>query len=65
MAGSIRDISISGLRNAHALEADQLIFRQLERLAHDPEMSRWIDRHLSPTVQRYLEREVQGQTAGR
>jgi len=51
MASSVRDIYITGLRNAHALEAqaDQLISRQVERLENYPELSQRMRLHLEET----------------
>ena len=41
MASTIQDIYVTGLRNAHALEAqaDQLLSRQVERIENYPAMS--------------------------
>lgn len=48
MATSIRDIYITGLQNAHALEAQaiQLCQRQIERLASYPELRERLREHL-------------------
>ena len=48
MATSIRDIYITGLQNAHALEAQaiQLCQRQVERLENYPEMRARLQEHL-------------------
>ncbi len=48
MATSVRDIYITGLQNAHALEAQaiQLCQRQVERLENYPEMRERLREHL-------------------
>lgn len=48
MASNIRDIYITGLQNAHALEAQaiQLCQRQVERLENYPEMRERLREHL-------------------
>jgi ferritin-like metal-binding protein YciE len=48
MAESIKDIYITGLRNAHALEtqAVQLLQRQVERLENYPALSQRIKQHI-------------------
>ena len=59
MASSIQDIYVSGLRNAHALEAQavQLLSRQVERLENYPAMSERMRQHIeeSRTQQHRLE----------
>ena len=54
MASSIQDIYITGLRNAHALEAqaDQLLSRQVERMRQHIEESRTQAARLEEILQR-------------
>lgn len=63
MATSIRDIYITGLQNAHALEAQaiQLCQRQVERLEHYPELRERLREHLeeSRRQQQRLEQILQ------
>ncbi|MEN0073882.1 MAG: ferritin-like domain-containing protein [Paracraurococcus sp.] len=51
MASSIQDIYITGLRNAHALEAqaDQLLSRQVERIENYPAMRQRLQQHIEET----------------
>ena len=51
MASSIQDIYITGLRNAHALEAqaDQLLSRQVERIENYPAMKQRLEQHIQET----------------
>jgi len=51
MASSIEDIYITGLRNAHALEAqaDQLLSRQVERIENYPAMRQRLQTHIEET----------------
>lgn len=64
MATSLRDTYITGLRNAHALEAQaiQLCERQVERLENYPEMRERLREHLdeSRRQQERIERILQG-----
>ena len=51
MASSIQDIYLTGLRNAHALEAqaDQLLSRQVERIENYPAMRQRLQQHIEET----------------
>jgi len=51
MANSIRDIFVTGLRNAHAMEiqARELMERQSERLTEYPEVKQRVAQHLLET----------------
>jgi ferritin-like metal-binding protein YciE len=51
MASSIQDIYVTGLRNAHALEAqaDQLLSRQVERIENYPAMRQRLQQHIEET----------------
>src|SRR5689334_18736095 len=53
MAQSARDIFVTGLRNAHAMEvqARELMERQSERLSDYPEVQQRITAHLRETEQ--------------
>jgi ferritin-like metal-binding protein YciE len=48
---TVRNIFITGLQNAHALEKEaiQLMNRQVERFEHYPEMSQLLQRHIQET----------------
>ena len=48
---TVRNIFITGLQNAHALEKEaiQLMSRQVERFENYPEMSQLLQRHISET----------------
>jgi ferritin-like metal-binding protein YciE len=65
MATSVREIYITGLRNAHALEAQaiQLTTRQAERLENYPEMRARLREHAeeSRRQQERLDKLLQGQ----
>jgi ferritin-like metal-binding protein YciE len=51
MAESVRDVMITGLRNAHAMEAQavQLLQRQSERLGDYPQLQARVQQHLEET----------------
>jgi len=66
MATSIRDIYITGLQNAHALEAQaiQLCQRQVERLENYPELRERLREHLEETRRQQQRIEQILQTLG-
>jgi ferritin-like metal-binding protein YciE len=66
MATSIRDIYITGLQNAHALEAQaiQLCQRQVERLENYPEMKARLQEHLEESRRQQQRIEQVLQTLG-
>jgi ferritin-like metal-binding protein YciE len=51
MASSVRDLYVTGLVNAHALEnqAVQLLSRQVERLENYPQMEQRMRQHIDET----------------
>ena len=51
MASTVQDIYLTGLRNAHALEAqaDQLLSRQVERIESYPAMRQRLQQHIEET----------------
>ena len=51
MASTVQDIYLTGLRNAHALEAqaDQLLSRQVERIENYPAMKQRLQQHIEET----------------
>jgi ferritin-like metal-binding protein YciE len=52
---NIRDLFVTGLRNAHAVEkqAIQLIERQLDRIEHYPDVASKLRQHLAETRQQH------------
>jgi ferritin-like metal-binding protein YciE len=53
MSEEVREIFVTGLRNAHGLEtqAEQMINRQLERLENYPQVAQQLRNHLAETQQ--------------